>query len=185
MTMLTRAALALLLTAGTAAAQGTAVTADPGSPAAVAVAGAPVPTLEQMANNEAVAGLLLAQGFRDVEIDRDGVLMTVTAQRDGVPVELVYNTSTGRLIEQDGRTILSPEDLEDRGGSTGAGTGEMDDDGEAGEEAAGQDGSADDTAGDVDDTAGEEGMDGEDGAAEGSEDGAAEGDGDAGESSDG
>ncbi|WP_112874015.1 hypothetical protein [Paracoccus endophyticus] len=178
MTMLTRAALALLLTAGTAAAQGTAATADPGSPAAVALAGAPVPTLEQMANNEAVAGLLLAQGFRDVEIDRDGVLMTVTAQRDGVPVELVYNTSTGRLIEQDGRTILSPEDLEDRGGSTGAGTGEMDDDGEAGEEAAGQDGSADDATG-------EEGMDGEDGAAEGSEDGAAEGDGDAGESSDG
>ena len=170
MTMLTRAALALLLTAGPAAAQGTAATPVPGSPAAVVVAGAPVPTVEQMANNEAVAELLLAQGFRDVEIDRDGVLMTVTAERDGVPVELVYNTSTGRLIEQDGHTILSPDEMEDRGGSTGAGTGEMGEDDEAGEDAAGQDGSADDSAG-------EDGM--------GSEDDAAEGDGDAEEGGEG
>lgn len=162
MTKLTRAALAVLLTAGSAAAQVAATSAVPGSPAAIAVAGAPVPTIEQMANNEAVAGVLLAQGFGDVEIERDGVLMTVTAQHDGTPVELVYNTSTGRLIEQDGRTILSPAPGDDRGGSTGAAT----DGDDAGEDAADQDGTGDGNAGEdvtggENDSGGDDGGDGE------------------------
>lgn len=60
------------------------------------------PRLDSMENNETIAETLIAQGYSDVFISREGPILTVTAQRAGVPIELVYSTANGRLISVDG-----------------------------------------------------------------------------------
>jgi hypothetical protein len=58
--------------------------------------------LSQSANDEAITASLEAQGFTSVEIMRDGSVLTVTAERDSEPTELIYSTATGRLVSVDG-----------------------------------------------------------------------------------
>ncbi|MGP9803735.1 hypothetical protein [Paracoccus sp. NSM] len=58
--------------------------------------------LAQAANDEAIRNALESQGFGNVLITRDGTTLTVTADRAGEMVELVYSTATGRLITVDG-----------------------------------------------------------------------------------
>lgn len=60
------------------------------------------PRLDSMENNEMIAETLIAQGYSDVVISREGPILTVTAQRAAVPIELVYSTANGRLISVDG-----------------------------------------------------------------------------------
>lgn len=74
------------------------------------VAESDYPILEQWDNNEVVAETLIAQGFTDVYILREGPIMTVTAQRDGQPIELVYSVANGRLVSVNGvETREAPE----------------------------------------------------------------------------
>lgn len=70
-------------------------------------AGAPVLTSFQ--NDQAVSEALIAQGYSDVRISHDGTLMTVNAQRDGKPIELVYQTTTGQLVKLNGQPVLTEE----------------------------------------------------------------------------
>ncbi|MFN3525725.1 MAG: hypothetical protein ACK4YU_06515 [Paracoccus sp. (in: a-proteobacteria)] len=58
--------------------------------------------LAQSANDDAITMSLEAQGFTSIAILRDGTVLTVTAERDGEPTELVYSTATGRLVSVDG-----------------------------------------------------------------------------------
>lgn len=58
--------------------------------------------LAQAANDEVIINSLESQGFSSVVIARDGTVLTVLAERDGEPIELVYSTATGRLISVDG-----------------------------------------------------------------------------------
>ncbi|MBM3606287.1 MAG: hypothetical protein FJX25_16650 [Alphaproteobacteria bacterium] len=80
------------------------------SPSAGFVAETDYPRLESIENNETIAETLIAQGYSDVVIRREGPILTVTAQRAGVPIELVYSTANGRLISVDGvETRAAPE----------------------------------------------------------------------------
>lgn len=120
------------------------------------------PRLESIENYEAIAETLSDQGYSDIFIQREGPILTVTAQRAGVPTELVYSTANGRLVSVDGvETRADPE------GSSGG-----DDAGQA-ETGASDAGGNNDTP----DTPG-----GDDGASEDSaDDGAADGGSDAGD----
>ncbi|MBV0891778.1 hypothetical protein KTN05_07935 [Paracoccus sp. Z118] len=73
-------------------------------------------SMEQIANDQAVIDTLLAQGFSDIVIDRDGTLLTVTAVRGASPVELVYQTASGRLVSIDGEAVIYEGD--DSGATT-------------------------------------------------------------------
>lgn len=96
--------------------------------AVVPVEGTPTPAVivtdwpsfkpDQMANNESIAQVLLAQGFSDVKILREGSLMTVTAQRDGQPIELVYSLIEGALISVNGETVRTESQKEAFGRET-------------------------------------------------------------------
>lgn len=77
---------------------------------------------EKLENNEAVAESLISQGFTDIHILRQGAKMTVTAMRDGQPIELIYNVANGTLLSIDGQE-LDPK-VE---GDTGGGDSDMDD----------------------------------------------------------
>lgn len=68
------------------------------------------PILEQWENDEAVAVTLVEQGYTDVHILRQGALMTVTAQRDGQPTELVYSVANGSLVSVDGVELRRGEE---------------------------------------------------------------------------
>lgn len=106
------AALAMLL--GTAAYAQVSVDTPEGTTVTVpqsAVEGqAPVATtadtgyevLAQTANDEVIISSLESQGYSSVTIARDGTVLTVLAERDGQPIELIYSTATGRLISVDG-----------------------------------------------------------------------------------
>ncbi|MDO5647065.1 hypothetical protein [Paracoccus sp. (in: a-proteobacteria)] len=111
-------AAVVALMAGPALAQ-TAVVVTPDAPVAIVTedaraTGTPagfvdyVPMLEQFDNNVVIAETLVAQGFTNIAIHREGTIMTVTATRDGQPVELVYSTANGRLISVNGERL--PED---------------------------------------------------------------------------
>lgn len=58
--------------------------------------------LAQSANDEVIISSLEGQGFSNIVIEREGTTLTVTAERDGTPLELIYSTATGRLISIDG-----------------------------------------------------------------------------------
>nr|WP_111300250.1 hypothetical protein [Paracoccus saliphilus] len=72
------------------------------------VAESDYPRLESMENNQIIADSLIAQGYSDVFISREGPILTVTAQRDSMPIELVYSTANGRLISVDGVETRAP-----------------------------------------------------------------------------
>ncbi|WP_411837758.1 hypothetical protein [Paracoccus sp. ME4] len=169
------------LMAGTAIAQTTAVESPQGTTVIVpddALEAAPAqgfvvegdyPRLESIENYEAIAETLSAQGYSDIFIQREGPILTITAQRGGVPTELVYSTANGRLVSVDGvETRAEPEgssandtaeDPADAGTDGGTGTG--DDgatDGGDGTDTGGTDGG--DTGGDAGgDTGGDAGGD--------------------------
>ncbi len=88
---------------------GAAVESDGVSPIATVVE-SDYPVFNQDANDEAIAETLIAQGFSDIYILRDGSLMTVTATRDGDDIKLVYNLVEGRLIEVNGERVLTEEE---------------------------------------------------------------------------
>ena len=149
--------------------------------------------IEQIDNDQAVAETLISQGFSDVHILREGALMTVTAQRHGVPTELVYSIANGSLVSVDGVKLRPEGDMSSDGGNAATATGATDD---ATTDPAddGMDDSADDStdadsADDSADSDGTEGTDGSsdsDGSADGSEsDSGSEGGADGGSDSDG
>lgn len=106
------AALAVLL-GGTALAQGAetvivpAPALDPGTALGVVTA-SDLPIIEQLDNNEAVAQTLIAQGFTNIHIRREGALMTVSATRGGAPIELVYSVARGTLVAINGEELRDP-----------------------------------------------------------------------------
>lgn len=134
------------LMAGTAIAQTSAVESPQGTTVIVpddALEAAPAegfvvegdyPRLESIENYEAIAETLSAQGYSDIFIQREGPILTITAQRGGVPTELVYSTANGRLVSVDGvETRAEPEgssandtapDPADPGTDDGTGTGD-------------------------------------------------------------
>lgn len=68
------------------------------------------PLPEQLDNEEAVAETLIAQGFEDIHILREGPMLTVNATRDGVPTELVYSVANGSLVSVDGEELRDDEE---------------------------------------------------------------------------
>lgn len=77
------------------------------------------PLPEQFENDMAVSEALLAQGFTDIRIARDGPIMTVTAQRNGSPTELVYSTANGTLVSVDGVEMRDGPDMTSNGQTAG------------------------------------------------------------------
>lgn len=80
------------------------------------------PLPEQFENDVAVSETLLAQGFTDIRIERKGPIMTVTAQRNGAPTELVYSTANGTLVSVDGIEMRDAPDTTSNGVTAGAAT---------------------------------------------------------------
>lgn len=66
------------------------------------------PVLEQWENDESVAKTLISQGFSDVHILRKGPYMTVSAQREGEPIELLYSVANGSLVAVNGEELRQP-----------------------------------------------------------------------------
>ena len=136
------------------------------------------PMLESVENNEMVAETLIAQGYTDVVISREGPILTVNAQRAGTPIELVYSTANGRLISVDGVETRedpnttsandeSPAESFATEGMDGVGTDDdmTDDDGMTDGDDATDDDATDDATDDSTDGA-DDGMDGSDDGAD-------------------
>lgn len=151
-------------------------------------------TLTSFDNDQVVAETLIGQGFTNLVINRTGPLMTVTAQRDGVPTELVYSLANGRLMSVDGVAFQHPADAAaaaepgaGSSGATAAGT-SGDDDDDAGDDAAdetgGDDAPGDDNGGDAGNADGDD-AGGDDGAGDGGSDDGADGEGEGSGDSDG
>ncbi|TJZ92639.1 hypothetical protein FA743_07180 [Paracoccus gahaiensis] len=136
------------------------------------------PRFESIENYQAIADTLTGQGYSDIFIQREGPILTVTAQRAGVPIELVYSTANARLVSVDGvETRAEPEgssagDL--AGAPTGSGTTPGEDATAPGEDAAedGTDTPADGVADGATDGSGDTPEGSED---SGSDDGGSEG----------
>ncbi len=106
---------------------------------AVAVPAFPLP--EQIQNDQVVIETLLSQGFTDIHILREGALMTVNAQRNGQPTELVYSIANGSLVSVDGVEMRAGPDTSSGGdvardvlgGNSSGGTTDADDGAEDGD----------------------------------------------------
>ncbi|RDW12266.1 hypothetical protein [Paracoccus thiocyanatus] len=146
------------------------VAAEPGT-AVGAVTEPDYPLLEQLDNDEAIARTLVAQGFTDIHILREGPMLTVNAQRGGQPIELVYSVANGSLVSVDGVKLRPEPDQSSNGPSSERGTGT--DVGDVGD----GDGDADGDAGD--------GTDGDGAGGDGSDGDGTDGDGAGGDGSDG
>ena len=169
--------------------------AEPGTPVG-AVSRPDYPLLEQLDNDEAVAQSLISQGFTDIHILREGAIMTVHAERDGQPTELVYSIANGSLISVDGVELRAEPDTTSNG-ETAAATSDDAPDGNDGsndgsDEDSGSDPGADDGSDDGDSNDGsDDGSDSSDGAdgsdgGDGGSDGGSDGDGsDGGDSGEG
>ncbi|MDP0927527.1 hypothetical protein Q0601_10120 [Paracoccus onubensis] len=188
-----KAAVLTVLLGSTALAQGSTdneaivpEAAKTSEPNAGAVRDSDFPIPEQLDNNDAVIDTLISQGFTDIHILRKAAIMTVTAMRDGQPVELVYNVSNGTLVSVDGQE-LNPTTVDESGsGSSGTPTADATDPADPGED--GDDGTADD--GSPDDGTPDDGASdgtGDDGGPDdgASDDGSADTGGDDGSSDDG
>lgn len=150
----------------TAVVPGTA--AAPGAPVGAVVDGE-YRLIEQIDNDQAVAETLIAQGFSDVHILREGALMTVTAQRNGVPTELVYSIANGSLVSVDGVELRAEGDTsseKDAGVATTAtdATDDAADDGTDAGDDTDADGTDDGTDSDADSDGDSTGTDGTDGS---------------------
>lgn len=98
----------------------TAVIVDPAlqpQPPAGAVAVPAFPLPQQLENDQAVIETLLSQGFTDIHILREGAMMTVSAQRNGQPTELVYSVANGTLVSVDGVKLREQPDATGNQGS--------------------------------------------------------------------
>ncbi|QDA36199.1 hypothetical protein E4191_18910 (plasmid) [Paracoccus liaowanqingii] len=142
------------------------------SPSGGFVAEGDYPPLESIENYEAIAETLSDQGYSDIFIQREGPILTVTAQRAGIPTELVYSTANGRLVSVDGvETRAEPEGSSagDDGSQAAAGTSDEGDDNDASDTPGGDDGAGDDGNAGAD--GGSDAGDGTDGGANGGSDG--------------
>lgn len=143
------------------------------------------PAFNQTMNNGSIAQTLVAQGFEDIHILREGSLMTITATRGNDDINLVYNLVEGRLIKVNGERILSedertPDNSGDAttapvSGATAGASGSEDAAQDAPDDAAND--AADDAAGDAGDGGTQDGGTGDTGTADGGSD---DGDGGAG-----
>lgn len=117
------------------------VAAAPGAPVG-AVSDPGYPLLEQLDNDEAIAQSLISQGFSDIHILREGAILTVNAQRNGQPTELVYSVANGSLVSVDGVELRGAPDATSNGQSAGISAGDDvgSDEGD-GSDAGGDDGS--------------------------------------------
>lgn len=166
-----------------------------------AVTESAIPILEQIDNDQAVAETLIAQGFTDVHILREGALMTVAAQRAGEPIELVYSVANGSLVSIDGQELRRGEENSSAADQIRAGTdtaaadeaatdGTEDgttDDGMSDDAGTGDDDGSDDSATDTGEAGdggsasdGSDASDGADGTGEAGSDSGGAGDGDSG-----
>lgn len=162
------------------------VAVAPGSPVG-AVSDPGYPLLEQLDNDQAIAQSLISQGFSDVHILREGAILTVNAQRNGQPTELVYSVANGSLVSVDSVELRDAPDQTGDGQSAAIGadgdTGDGSDEG-AGEGDDAGDGDASDSDGSDSDT-GSDGSDsdgGSDGSSDGGSDGGSDSDGSGGDS---
>lgn len=134
------------------------------------------PRLESIENYEAIAETLSDQGYSDIFIQREGPILTVTAQRAGVPTELVYSTANGRLVSVDGvETRADPEGSSggDDAGQAEAGASDAGGSSDTPDTPGGDDGANEGSAGgDAADGGADTGSDGSDGGeADGGSDG--------------
>lgn len=134
------------------------------------------PRLESIENYEAIAETLSDQGYSDIFIQREGPILTVTAQRAGVPTELVYSTANGRLVSVDGvETRADPEGSSggDDAGQAEAGASDGEGSSDTPDTPGGDDGASEGSAGDdAADGGADTGSDGSDGGeADGGSDG--------------
>ena len=138
------------------------------------------PLFESLENYQAIADTLSDQGYSDIFIQREGPILTVTAQRAGVPTELVYSTANGRLVSVDGvETRADPEGSSagDDVGQAEAGASDAGDDSDTPDTPGGDDGASEDSAGD---DGADGGSDAGDGGADSGSDGSDGGDADGG-----
>lgn len=134
------------------------------------------PRLESIENYEAIAETLSDQGYSDIFIQREGPILTVTAQRAGVPTELIYSTANGRLVSVDGvETRADPEGSSggDDAGQAEAGASDGEGSSDTPDSPGGDDGASEGSAGDdAADGGADTGSDGSDGGeADGGSDG--------------
>lgn len=134
------------------------------------------PRLESIENYEAIAETLSDQGYSDIFIQREGPILTVTAQRAGVPTELVYSTANGRLVSVNGvETRADPEGSSggDDAGQAEAGASDGEGSSDTPDSPGGDDGASEGSAGDdAADGGADTGSDGSDGGeADGGSDG--------------
>ncbi|MDO5705594.1 MAG: hypothetical protein Q4G49_11065 [Paracoccus sp. (in: a-proteobacteria)] len=121
------AALSALLS-GAALAQTPTVVDTPGAPAVVIPDAATTetppqhiyPQIDRSANDETIAETLIAQGFTNVHILRDAAMLTVTAQRDGQPIELVYHLVRGQLLSVNGQPVPTETPVDATAGGQGS-----------------------------------------------------------------
>ncbi|MFN3276950.1 MAG: hypothetical protein ACK41Y_00960 [Paracoccus hibiscisoli] len=137
------------------------------------------PRLESIENYETIAETLSAQGYSDIYIQREGPILTITAQRAGVPIELVYSTANARLVSVDGVETRRDAEGSSAGDITGAATGSQSGAGSDATDDAGADtdGADADTGADTGTDAGGDADGGADGDADGGADGGSDTDG--------
>lgn len=140
------------------------------------------PRLESIENYETIAETLSAQGYSDIYIQREGPILTITAQRAGVPIELVYSTANARLVSVDGVETRRDAEGSSAGDITGAATGSQSGTGSdatdgADDAGADTDGADADTGADTGTDAGGDADSGADGDADGGADGGSDTDG--------
>ncbi|MCG6110737.1 MAG: hypothetical protein MEQ74_00930 [Paracoccus sp.] len=130
------------------------------------------PRLESIENYEAIAETLSDQGYSDIFIQREGPILTVTARRAGIPIELVYSTANGRLVSVDGvETRAEPEGSSagDDASQAGAPASDVGEDSGTPDTPGNDDGTGDDSAGEDSDAGADGGSDGGNGADGGSD----------------
>ncbi|MDO5622962.1 MAG: hypothetical protein Q4G24_16065 [Paracoccus sp. (in: a-proteobacteria)] len=181
-----KAAALSVLMSGAVMAQAPAVVETPGAPVAVIPPAAATETppqhiyprtVDRSANDQAIAETLIAQGFSDVHILRDAAKLTVTAQRDNQPIELVYHLVRGELLSVNGQPVPGETPVDTSAGGQDNHSGHADG---AGDNAADDDSATDDTSGDdgADSDASQGGESGDDGSSD------SDGDSDSGEGAD-
>jgi hypothetical protein len=146
------------------------VAAEPGSPVG-AVLEPDYKLPEQLDNDQEIARTLIAQGFTDVHILREGPILTVNAQRDGQPIELVYSIANGSLISVDGVELRPAADETGNGHSTADATGDETAPGEGGDDGSGGETDEGTEGGNGDGNGEDSGTDGTDGGSDGSDGG--------------
>ncbi|MDO5632401.1 MAG: hypothetical protein Q4G22_11260 [Paracoccus sp. (in: a-proteobacteria)] len=179
-----KAAALSVLMSGAVMAQAPTVVETPGAPVAVIPPAAATETppqhvypltVDRSANDQAIAETLIAQGFSNVHILRDAAKLTVTAQRDNQPIELVYHLVRGELLTVNGQPVPAETPVDTTAGGQDSHSAHAD---AVSDDAAGDDSNTDDAAADdsgADDTS-QDGESGDNGSSDsGSENDSGEG----------